>query len=307
MRTECSPLCHLQGATDYSAPESAVFPFLPAGSKVPAVHVGYIMLHSVCWNGLGTHVAWIILYHPISEPTSEAFGIVIVHEQTYKLHFWFWICCKPQTILVLNLSANCRPFFFGGFSKSANCRPFWFWSWWPTAEHSGSESAANRRPFWFWIYYLGKWKKEEGRRRDGGGCSTVVNRLSVPRPLARRASHLRLPTSTRSPLLLSLCLAHFSRSLDPQPPRHFRSLLPLFRTHFRSHTHPPTTSNPPYPTSQYIFLSIYLSIYLSPFDVQSLFWILLLTTPHFQKTKTHLQINKLSWTVFVSKITLQSS
>jgi hypothetical protein len=174
--------------------------------------------------------------------------------------FWFWICQPTADLFLFS-------FYPLGFSESVNCcRPFWFWSWWPTAEHSGSESAANRTPFWLWIYYLGKWKKEEGRRRDGGGCSTVVNRLSVPRPLARRASHLRLPTSTRSPLLLTLCLAHFSRSLDPQPPRHFRSLLPLYRTHFRSHTHPPTTSNPPYPTSQYIFLSnlsIYLSIYLS--------------------------------------------
>ncbi len=188
-----------------------------------------------------------------------------------------------------------------------NCRPFWFWSWWPTAEHSGSESVANRRPFWLWIYYLGKWKKEEGRRRDGGGCSTVVNRLSVPRPLARRASIfgclllLSPPCSCRCVSLTFLVLwirNHLVIFVLCSP-----STEPIF---VLIRTHPPGSIHhiPLHNISFYLF--IYLSIYLSPFVVQSLFWILLLTTPHFQKTKTHLQINKLSRTVFVSKITFQS-
>jgi hypothetical protein len=128
--------------------------------------------------------------------------------------FWFRICCKPQTILVVNLLPR-------------------------EVEEGGGTKAGRRRLF---------------NCRQPSVC---------PSSSGSARFHLRLPTSTKSPLLLSLCLAHFSRSLDPQPPRHFRSLLPLYRTHFRSHTHPPTRFNPPYPTSQYIFLSIYLSIYLS--------------------------------------------
>jgi hypothetical protein len=169
-----------------------------------------------------------------------------------------------------------------------------------TKLHSGWESAANRRPFWLWIYYLGKWKKkEEGRRRDGGGCSTVVNRLSVPRPLARRASHLRLPTSTRSPPCSCRCVSltflvlwirnHLVIFVLCSP-----STEPIFVLIL---THPPT--HPPRPIHHIslhnisFYLFIYLSIYpllLSRACFESSCWQLPIFTkpkPTFKSTSSH--------------------
>ncbi len=129
--------------------------------------------------------------------------------------FWFWICCKPQTILVLNLLPR-------------------------EVEEGGGTKAGRRRLF---------------NCRQPSVCPSSSGSA---RFASSAAYFYQVP-----PALVAVSRSLFSFSGSATTSSFSFSAPPLQNPFSFSYapTHPPTTSIPPYPTSQYI--SFYLSIYLS--------------------------------------------